>query len=216
MLQEVEAPILLRHKGNRRRKVISLTRRPLFTPQVSFLRFLVLISVRGWIDPRAIVRPEILGKSEKIHLIGTWTRDLPACGIVSQPLRYRVPRTYEGLICFDAFSVGLYISSLCKQEMPSNGAHGTTVSDAGDVTTSKSDFSSERRLVDLWAVYLYWIHNHITIESTSDVDAAVDRSPVGRSDSHAWERLLTTGSCGSHIAQPSCGGGRHHSHLWHH
>jgi hypothetical protein len=36
-------------------KVVSLTRRPPFTPQ---WRFLVLFSVRGWVDPRAIVRLE--------------------------------------------------------------------------------------------------------------------------------------------------------------
>jgi hypothetical protein len=52
------------------------------------------------------MRPEGLSKLKKfIHLIGFRTCDLPACSIVLEPLRYRVPPneavlvlSYEGLL----------------------------------------------------------------------------------------------------------------------
>jgi hypothetical protein len=65
-------------------KVVSPTHLPKITPQKHYY-----FSVSGthfcWMfsEPQGLVRPEGLGKLKKfIYLIGSLTRDLPACSIV--------------------------------------------------------------------------------------------------------------------------------------
>jgi hypothetical protein len=62
-------------------KVVSPMRWPLFPPG----RFVVLISVRSWANPRAVVQLEGLGKLKKSTSSRTQTGNLPACSIIPQP-----------------------------------------------------------------------------------------------------------------------------------
>jgi hypothetical protein len=73
-------------------KVVSPTHRSRITPQKDHLSASGTHFSYRLTEPQGLMRPEGLGKlKEFIHLIGSRTRDLPACSIMPQPLRYRVP-----------------------------------------------------------------------------------------------------------------------------
>jgi hypothetical protein len=122
------------------------TGRALLTRNITFL-ILVLTSVRGWMNPQGLVRPERLGKfNRRIRLIGSRTRDLPACSIVPQPLRYRarpLRQPLKGLIAEE--SVHLSSTSHCRL-IPNNNvvrSTGTTTFDQIDISCldlSERDF----------------------------------------------------------------------------
>jgi hypothetical protein len=68
--------------------------------------------------PQGLVRPEGLGKSKEfIHLVGSRTRDLPACSLVPYPLRYRVPTMERNHVTKEVNSKDGFVPCLCSHHV---------------------------------------------------------------------------------------------------
>jgi hypothetical protein len=81
-------------------KAVSLTHRQRSTPQKHYFSASGTHFCWRLSKPRGLERLEGLGKLKNfVHLIGARTRVLPACSMVPQPLRYRVPVPRESRAC---------------------------------------------------------------------------------------------------------------------
>ena len=118
MFQDVEAP---RFHDNRHMEVISLSalRTGRLLPSQNIL--LAFISVRVWVEPRTIARPEgLLTKKNFNDTIGNRSRELPACSVSASsncttacPV-YRCKYEFRFIFQLKFLSSTIFITAACN------------------------------------------------------------------------------------------------------
>ena len=122
--QEFEVP---RFQDNRHTKVIRLTALctgRLYPQEI----FLVLISIRGWVNSRAIARAgSIMSMKNSSDTIGNRTRNLSACSAVPQPTVPQAACPFKEILGFMMFPSLLNVKSNALLLSSSNVIYEPTV-----------------------------------------------------------------------------------------